>query len=88
MQFFFYVANAKQLSYDDVVNQSSPSNCTVYCGGVTSGLTGRASCSFEHTIKLILTTLGNYVCFLVCRTVDATDVFSIWTDNGNPGLPR
>ncbi|KAF1438538.1 Nucleolysin TIA-1 isoform p40, partial [Spheniscus mendiculus] len=32
-------ANAKQLSYDDVVNQSSPSNCTVYCGGVTSGLT-------------------------------------------------
>uniref|UniRef100_A0A8C8AFY2 TIA1 cytotoxic granule associated RNA binding protein n=1 Tax=Otus sunia TaxID=257818 RepID=A0A8C8AFY2_9STRI len=34
-----YETNAKQLSYDDVVNQSSPSNCTVYCGGVTSGLT-------------------------------------------------
>ncbi|KAM6294664.1 cytotoxic granule associated RNA binding protein TIA1 isoform 2-T2 [Aegotheles albertisi] len=34
-----YESNAKQLSYDDVVNQSSPSNCTVYCGGVTSGLT-------------------------------------------------
>nr|KAF6449135.1 TIA1 cytotoxic granule associated RNA binding protein [Rousettus aegyptiacus] len=32
-------ANTKQLSYDEVVNQSSPSNCTVYCGGVTSGLT-------------------------------------------------
>ncbi|XP_033852579.3 cytotoxic granule associated RNA binding protein TIA1-like isoform X2 [Acipenser ruthenus] len=32
-------ANAKQLSFEDVVNQSSPSNCTVYCGGVTSGLT-------------------------------------------------
>ncbi|KAM8794646.1 cytotoxic granule associated RNA binding protein TIA1 isoform 3-T3 [Eudromia elegans] len=34
-----YETNTKQLSYDDVVNQSSPSNCTVYCGGVTSGLT-------------------------------------------------
>ncbi|XP_074020159.1 cytotoxic granule associated RNA binding protein TIA1 isoform X2 [Numenius arquata] len=34
-----YESNAKQLSYDEVVNQSSPSNCTVYCGGVTSGLT-------------------------------------------------
>ncbi|XP_068924965.1 cytotoxic granule associated RNA binding protein TIA1 isoform X11 [Petaurus breviceps papuanus] len=34
-----YESNTKQLSYDDVVNQSSPSNCTVYCGGVTSGLT-------------------------------------------------
>ncbi|XP_045150116.1 LOW QUALITY PROTEIN: nucleolysin TIA-1 [Echinops telfairi] len=32
-------SNTKQLSYDEVVNQSSPSNCTVYCGGVTSGLT-------------------------------------------------
>ncbi|KAM5228122.1 cytotoxic granule associated RNA binding protein TIA1 isoform 3-T3 [Ctenodactylus gundi] len=34
-----YESNTKQLSYDEVVNQSSPSNCTVYCGGVTSGLT-------------------------------------------------
>ncbi|OWK51144.1 Nucleolysin TIA-1 [Lonchura striata] len=33
------MANTKQLSYDEVVTQSSPSNCTVYCGGVTSGLT-------------------------------------------------
>uniref|UniRef100_H3D7H4 TIA1 cytotoxic granule-associated RNA binding protein n=1 Tax=Tetraodon nigroviridis TaxID=99883 RepID=H3D7H4_TETNG len=31
--------NTKQLSFDEVVNQSSPSNCTVYCGGVTTGLT-------------------------------------------------
>ncbi|XP_072565057.1 cytotoxic granule associated RNA binding protein TIA1-like [Paramormyrops kingsleyae] len=31
--------NTKQLSFDDVLNQSSPSNCTVYCGGVSSGLT-------------------------------------------------
>ncbi|XP_023420565.1 cytotoxic granule associated RNA binding protein TIA1 isoform X9 [Cavia porcellus] len=34
-----YESNTKQLSYDEVVSQSSPSNCTVYCGGVTSGLT-------------------------------------------------
>ncbi|XP_028618136.1 nucleolysin TIA-1 isoform X3 [Grammomys surdaster] len=34
-----YESNSKQLSYDEVVSQSSPSNCTVYCGGVTSGLT-------------------------------------------------
>lgn len=32
--------NSKQLCFDDVVNQSSPSNCTVYCGGVSTGLTG------------------------------------------------
>uniref|UniRef100_A0A8C1T1R9 TIA1 cytotoxic granule-associated RNA binding protein n=1 Tax=Cyprinus carpio TaxID=7962 RepID=A0A8C1T1R9_CYPCA len=34
-----YETNAKHLSFDEVVNQSSPSNCTVYCGGVTTGLT-------------------------------------------------
>uniref|UniRef100_A0A8C0UAU1 Cytotoxic granule associated RNA binding protein TIA1 n=2 Tax=Cyanistes caeruleus TaxID=156563 RepID=A0A8C0UAU1_CYACU len=34
-----YETTTKQLSYDEVVTQSSPSNCTVYCGGVTSGLT-------------------------------------------------
>lgn len=34
-----YESNTKQLSYEEVVSQSSPSNCTVYCGGVTSGLT-------------------------------------------------
>lgn len=32
--------NSKHLSFDEVVNQSSPSNCTVYCGGVSTGLTG------------------------------------------------
>ncbi|XP_068891788.1 cytotoxic granule associated RNA binding protein TIA1 isoform X3 [Aphelocoma coerulescens] len=37
-----YETNTKQLSYDEVVTQSSPSNCTVYCGGVTSGLTADA----------------------------------------------
>lgn len=34
--------NTKQLSFDEVVSQSSPSNCTVYCGGVTTGLTGES----------------------------------------------
>ncbi|KAM6092449.1 nucleolysin TIAR isoform 5-T5 [Theristicus caerulescens] len=31
--------NTKQLRFEDVVNQSSPKNCTVYCGGIASGLT-------------------------------------------------
>ncbi|KAK3698682.1 hypothetical protein RRG08_046184 [Elysia crispata] len=31
--------NAKPLVYDEVFNQSSPTNCTVYCGGVNNGLT-------------------------------------------------
>ncbi|TRY99569.1 hypothetical protein DNTS_032880 [Danionella cerebrum] len=29
---------AKQLKFDEVVSQSSPQNCTVYCGGIQSGL--------------------------------------------------
>lgn len=36
----FIATNTKHLSFDEVVNQSSPSNCTVYCGGVSTGLTG------------------------------------------------
>ena len=31
-------ANAKPLTFDEVYNQSSPTNCTVYCGGITNGL--------------------------------------------------
>ncbi|XP_048863313.1 nucleolysin TIAR isoform X1 [Brienomyrus brachyistius] len=31
-------SNSKQLRFEDVVNQSSPQNCTVYCGGIQSGL--------------------------------------------------
>ncbi|MEQ2233970.1 Nucleolysin TIA-1 isoform [Ilyodon furcidens] len=34
-----YENNSKHLSFDDVLSQSSPSNCTVYCGGVSTGLT-------------------------------------------------
>ncbi|XP_023338209.1 nucleolysin TIA-1 isoform X5 [Eurytemora carolleeae] len=30
--------NAKPLSFDEVYNQSSPTNCTVYCGGINTGL--------------------------------------------------
>ncbi|KAM4635682.1 cytotoxic granule associated RNA binding protein TIA1 isoform 3-T3 [Polymixia lowei] len=36
-----YETNTKHLSFDEVVNQSSPNNCTVYCGGVTTGLTDK-----------------------------------------------
>ncbi|XP_046658381.1 nucleolysin TIAR-like isoform X2 [Homalodisca vitripennis] len=31
--------NSKPLTFDEVYNQSSPTNCTVYCGGLTNGLT-------------------------------------------------
>ncbi|KOC70493.1 Nucleolysin TIA-1 isoform p40 [Habropoda laboriosa] len=34
-----YIPNAKPLTFDEVYNQSSPTNCTVYCGGLTNGLT-------------------------------------------------
>ncbi|KAI2664781.1 Nucleolysin TIA-1 isoform p40 [Labeo rohita] len=33
-------SSSKHLSYEEVLNQSSPSNCTVYCGGIASGLSG------------------------------------------------
>ena len=36
--FFFFAANSKPLTFDEVYNQSSPTNCTVYCGGIASGL--------------------------------------------------
>ncbi|XP_052228857.1 nucleolysin TIAR-like isoform X2 [Dreissena polymorpha] len=31
--------NIKQLNFDEVMGQSSPTNCTVYCGGILQGLT-------------------------------------------------
>lgn len=37
--YFSIPANAKPLTFDEVYNQSSPTNCTVYCGGLTNGLT-------------------------------------------------
>lgn len=39
----FYFSDVKQLSYDEVFNQSSHTNCTVYCGGVNNGLTGKCT---------------------------------------------
>ncbi|KAG1669457.1 Nucleolysin TIAR [Nymphon striatum] len=30
--------NSKPLTFDEVYNQSSPTNCTVYCGGISQGL--------------------------------------------------
>lgn len=35
---FSLPANARPLTFDEVYNQSSPTNCTVYCGGVATGL--------------------------------------------------
>jgi hypothetical protein len=37
--FIFCAVNMKPLTFDEVYNQSSPTNCTVYCGGLTNGLT-------------------------------------------------
>ncbi|XP_055680226.1 nucleolysin TIAR isoform X1 [Lutzomyia longipalpis] len=35
--------NLKPLTFDEVYNQSSPTNCTVYCGGVNGALSGSLS---------------------------------------------
>lgn len=32
-------SSVRQLSFDEVYQQSSPTNCTVYCGGIMAGLT-------------------------------------------------
>jgi len=32
--------NIKPLTFDEVYNQSSPTNCTVYCGGINGALSG------------------------------------------------
>lgn len=36
----FLTVNSKPLTFDEVYNQSSPTNCTVYCGGVGGTLAG------------------------------------------------
>lgn len=48
--------NSKHLSFDEVVNESSPSNCTVYCGGVSTGLTG-----IHNTTSIINDAVGRSV---------------------------
>uniref|UniRef100_A0A1A7YM15 Nucleolysin TIAR n=2 Tax=Iconisemion striatum TaxID=60296 RepID=A0A1A7YM15_9TELE len=42
---------SKQLKFDDVVTQSSPQNCTVYCGGIQLGLS-------EHLIRQTFSPFG------------------------------
>lgn len=37
---FAAAVNSKPLTFDEVYNQSSPTNCTVYCGGVNGALSG------------------------------------------------
>ncbi|XP_065211433.1 nucleolysin TIAR isoform X2 [Planococcus citri] len=44
--------NSKPLTFDEVYNQSSPTNCTVYCGGITSGLS-------DDVIQKIFAPFGN-----------------------------
>ncbi|CAJ0965439.1 unnamed protein product [Ranitomeya imitator] len=43
--------STQELRFEDVVNQSSPKNCTVYCGGIGSGLTG-------ESVRVALLTFG------------------------------
>jgi hypothetical protein len=51
-----WVSDVKQLSYDEVYGQSSQTNCTVYCGGVNNGLTGKSisACIFLFFFFLAL----------------------------------
>ncbi|XP_056147554.1 nucleolysin TIAR isoform X4 [Lampris incognitus] len=42
---------SKQLRFEDVMTQSSPQNCTVYCGGIQSGLT-------EHLMRQTFSPFG------------------------------
>ncbi|XP_071402036.1 nucleolysin TIAR isoform X7 [Centroberyx affinis] len=46
-----YLNGSKQLRFEDVVTQSSPQNCTVYCGGIQSGLT-------EHLMRQTFSPFG------------------------------
>ena len=57
---FVFVANAKHLSFDDVLNQSSPSNCTVYCGGVVTGLSGQSAGLLCHRYPLYIFMKGKH----------------------------
>ncbi|XP_008320330.1 nucleolysin TIAR [Cynoglossus semilaevis] len=44
-------SSSKQLKFEDVVTQSSPQNCTVYCGGIQSGLS-------EHLMRQTFSPFG------------------------------
>ena len=50
-----FLAVQKPMSYEEVYNQSSPTNCTVYCGGIPTALSGW--CLFNllvHTLFFFL----------------------------------
>lgn len=86
--FFFLSDGSKQLRFDDVVNQSSPQNCTVYCGGIQSGLSGmftfRTFClPFKHAAAV-----AKCLLFDSFRPPDAANLLAFWSNNGNPGFPR
>jgi len=44
------ISDVKQLNFDEVMNQSSATNCTVYCGGILNGLTGTVKSPFKELI--------------------------------------
>jgi len=45
------VASRNTLKYDDVYNQSGPTNTTVYCGGIQSDLTGLLFLQYFISVK-------------------------------------
>lgn len=91
---FLHIDNTKQLRFEDVVNQSSPKNCTVYCGGIASGLTGTVcDCHLPFSAGLHRRTgvlsLKCFICvFLFLRSAYETDFFAIWTNYGNKSFSR
>lgn len=70
-------ANCKHLSFDEVVNQSSPSNCTVYCGGVSSGLTGKHTLLPPSSHASQLLSLAPHCPHTLTRTPAAGNVFDL-----------
>jgi len=38
--FMYCLVLQKHLVYEEIFGQTSPTNCTVYCGGIMTGLTG------------------------------------------------
>lgn len=55
----FVLVTHKTLRYEDVYNQSSPTNFTVYCGGISSGLTGKLYC---FAIVIVWVTRKCHIC--------------------------
>lgn len=80
---------SKHLKFDDIVTQSSPQNCTVYCGGIQTGLTGKCDFQLSDFVTLSSQHVGSlWTTFFSFRTLDATDLLTVWSNNGNPSFPR